>query len=309
MSDHDRGAYAPPTDAPLTFDARQPVRGSRPVPMTLIISVLVLAGLGVAIFLFYRQGARQAGQPPQAVGAPVAAMKAPPPAEAQPQDPAAGLQIYKTENGQAKAPPSGQPSFTPPPEQPVKRAEAPVVVAPPAQLAPAQAQPALRPALPSAPPAASSPPAPPPAKLAQAAPAPKPVTAPPAAKTEVTPPAKAAAATPAPAKEKAPPPAPAKTAAATPAPAAAPAKPAAAATGGSFVQIGAVSSQALADEAWTKAAAVAPGDAAGKGKNVEKVDRDGKTLYRVQMTGFASKADATAFCAKLKAAGKDCFAR
>jgi hypothetical protein len=311
MSDHDRGAYAPPTDAPLTFDARQPVRGSRPIPMTLIISVLVLAGLGAAIFLFYRQGARQAGQPPQAVGAPVTAMKAPPPAEAQPADPAAGLQIYKTEGGQpaqSSAAPARPPSFTPAPEQPAKRAEAQpqVVVSPPAALPPAQAQPALRPALPAQPPAA------PPVKLAQAAPAPqpapkaaapavKPVTPPPAAKTEVTPPAKAVAA--APAKEKAPPPAaPAKTAAATPAPATG-------APSGSFVQIGAVSSQALADKAWTDAAAVAPGQSAGKGKNVEKVDRDGKTLYRVQITGFASKADATAYCAKLKAAGKDCFAR
>jgi len=75
------------------------------------------------------------------------------------------------------------------------------------------------------------------------------------------------------------------------------------------VQIGAVSSQALADKAWSDAAALVPGQSAGKGKNVEKVDKDGKTLYRVQITGFASKADAAAFCAKLKAAGKDCFAR
>src|SRR3954466_7008704 len=84
MSDHDRGAYAPPTDAPLSFDARQPVRGSRPLPVTLIISVLVLAGLGVAIFMFYRGGVRQAGQPPVAVGQPVAGIKAPPPAQAPP---------------------------------------------------------------------------------------------------------------------------------------------------------------------------------------------------------------------------------
>ena len=37
MSDHDRGAYTPPTDAPLSFDARQPVRGARPAPMMLMI--------------------------------------------------------------------------------------------------------------------------------------------------------------------------------------------------------------------------------------------------------------------------------
>ena len=34
MSDHERGAYTPPTDAPLTFDPRQPVafqhRGEAP---------------------------------------------------------------------------------------------------------------------------------------------------------------------------------------------------------------------------------------------------------------------------------------
>jgi hypothetical protein len=308
MSDHDRGAYAPPTDAPLTFDARQPVRGTRPLPTTLIISMLVLAGLATAIFLFYRQGVRQAGQPPQAVGTPVAGMKAAPPAEAQPADPAAGLSIYKSEGAQASSPAQPpQPTFTPAPEQPIRRAEtppaAPVVVAPPAAQPAAQpaheAAVALRPALPAQPPAA---------KLAQAAPAPKPAVAPPAPKTAAAPPApktevtppKAVAAAPA-APKPAPPPA--KTAAAAPAPAAG------AAAGGSFVQIGAVSSQALADKAWTDAAALVPGQAAGKGKNVEKVDRDGKTLYRVQITGFASKADATAFCGKLKAAGKDCFAR
>ncbi|HEX2815607.1 MAG TPA: SPOR domain-containing protein, partial [Phenylobacterium sp.] len=122
MSDHERGAYTPPTDAPLSFDARQPVRGSRPIPFTLIISILVLLGLAAAIFVFYRSGVRQAGQPPQTVGAPVAGMKTPAPAEAQPQDPAAGLQIYKTEGGKGALGPSA-PQFTAPPEQPQARAE------------------------------------------------------------------------------------------------------------------------------------------------------------------------------------------
>jgi hypothetical protein len=56
MSDHERGAYTPPTDAPLSFDARQPVRGARPIPFTLIIGLVVLAGLAAAIFVFYRSG-------------------------------------------------------------------------------------------------------------------------------------------------------------------------------------------------------------------------------------------------------------
>ena len=61
MSDHERGAYTPPTVSPLSFDARQPVRGSRPFPFTLIISILVLGGLAAAIQVFYQSGVRQAG--------------------------------------------------------------------------------------------------------------------------------------------------------------------------------------------------------------------------------------------------------
>lgn len=289
MSDHERGAYTPPTDAPLSFDARQPVRGSRPMPFALIISILVLVGLAAAIFFFYRYGARQAGQPPQAVGAPVVGMKAPPPPEAQPQDPAAGLQIYKTEG--AKPSDAITPQFTPPPEQPQTRAQAPapkVVVTTAAPLAPATPSapaPALRPSIPAQPPAPSTP-----AQPATPKPAPTPAPTP-----KVEKPVAAAAAPPSP-----------KPAAVKAAPAPAPA----ATTGGAAaVQIGAFSSQALADKGWNDAAAIAPGPAAGKGKSVEKVDVNGKTLFRTQVTGFASRADAAAFCDKLKAAGKACFVK
>ncbi|MGZ6020410.1 MAG: SPOR domain-containing protein [Phenylobacterium sp.] len=304
MSDHERGAYTPPTDAPLSFDARQPVRGSRPLPFTLIISVLVLLGVAAAMFVFYRSGVRQAGQPPQAVGAPVSAMKAPPPAEAQPQDPAAGLQIYKTEGGKT-APGPGAPTFTPGPEQPQARpepAQPKVVVtpitpaAPPPAATPAQPAPTLRPSIPSQPPAAA---APAPAAKVEA-PAPKPAPAPVKVEKASAPPA----AKPAPAKTEAKP----EAKAAKPEAKAAP-TPTAKVAGAAFVQIGAVSSQALADKAWSDAAAIAPGAAAGKGKNIEKVDVNGKTLFRVQVTGFADRATATAFCDKLKAAGKACFVK
>ncbi len=60
MSDHDRGAYTPNTDAPLSFDARQS-RGRRAFPTTLLISLVVLIGLTLAIFMFYRSGVRGAG--------------------------------------------------------------------------------------------------------------------------------------------------------------------------------------------------------------------------------------------------------
>lgn len=251
MSDHERGAYTPPTsDAPLSFDPRQPVRGARPIPFTLILSAVVLAVLVAAIFMFYQSGVRQAGEAPPTVGQPLTAIKEPAPPGAQPKDPAAGLQIYQADAGE---PMDTAPTFAPPPERPQPRPSTPVVVAqaPPAKPAPQPAQ--IEPTLPAAPPAEKAPP--PPEKKA-AAPEPK-----------------------------------------------------AAAGGGFAVQIGAVSSTALADRAWNEAVAAAPGLAAGKGKSVERIERDGGALYRTAVTGFASRADAQAFCERLKAAGKACFVR
>ena len=43
------------------------------------------------------------------------------------------------------------------------------------------------------------------------------------------------------------------------------------------------------------------------GKAVEKIE--GGSLYRTFVTGFASRADAQAFCARLQSAGKSCFVR
>jgi hypothetical protein len=295
MSEPNRGAYAPPTaDAPLSFDARQPVRGARPFPVTLIISGLVLIGLIVVIFLFYRAGVRDAGQAPQAVGTPVGQIKSPAPADAQPQDPAAGLQIYRSEEGKPAQPAAAPPKFVPPPEQPAARPTPAPAIQPaaPAAAAPTAAVtqgPALRPALPPAPPAAS----------------------------EVAPEATGPVQTPRPARiaeakptsiDKLLEPKPAAKAKAEAAPAAKPA-PAAAAHGAASVQIGAVSSPAIADKAWREAVAAAPGLAAGKGKGVEKIEKDGHVLYRTAVTGFASKADAAAFCGKLRAAGKACFVK
>jgi hypothetical protein len=278
MSDHERGAYTPPTaDAPLSFDPRQPVRGARPIPFTLILSVLVLAALVAAIFVFYQSGVRQAGQAPQTVGEPVAGIKSPAPAEAQPQDPAAGLQIYRSDEGQPTE--TVAPTFTPAPEEPAPRPmPTPKVVvtqAPPVQAAPpAATSQALKPAIPAAAPAPVQKVTPPPApvqKLAAAPPPPKPAPPPPK-KVEAAPAPKAT-------------------------------------SGGAVVQIGAVSSTALADKAFKDAIAVAPGLGAGKGKSVEKIEKNGGTLYRTAVTGFTSKADAQAFCAKLQAAGKSCFVR
>ena len=260
MSDPHRGAYTPPTDAPLAFDARQPVRGSRPLPMTLIISAVVLLTLIAAVVLIYRGGVRGPNEPPRTVGDTVAQMKVPAPAQTQPSDPAAGLQIYRNQTDQPS------PTFAAEPESPLPRPTAPAAVAPVASsaLPAAKTLPATPKAPVSAAPAAAKPTI---EGLATAAVAPRPV-------------------------------------ATTP-------KPAAIATAGgaASVQIGALSSTALADKAWTDAARVAPGLAAGKGKRVEAIDKNGVTLYRTAVTGFASRVEAKAFCDALTAAGKSCFVK
>jgi len=248
MSDYNRGAYTPPShDAPLAFDARRPVRGGSPAPVTLIVSALVLIVLVGGAWFLYSGGVREEGDAPKTVGTVVADTKTPPKAEDQPTDETKGLQIYSGDD-------TTIPAEAAPPEQPLPRPEPPVIAKAPTT--PVET-----------------------GKLPAAAPVTKPAT-PPTEKVVATAP-------------KAP------TAPATPK-----------TGGGSYlVQIGAFSSPTLADKGWNDAAALAPGMAAGKGKKVETVDRDGKTLYRTSVTGFADQASAKAFCDRLKAAGKSCFVR
>jgi cell division septation protein DedD len=77
--------------------------------------------------------------------------------------------------------------------------------------------------------------------------------------------------------------------------------------GGAGVQIGAFSSEAIASQEWSAAVSRAGGE--GRGKRVEKIEREGATLYRTTVTGFPDRASAAAFCARLKAAGKSCFVK
>jgi SPOR domain len=261
-------SYSDRRDAepPLTLDDRRRApRGRGPAPVTLIVSLLLLAVVAGGVFFMYRSGVRSAGQAPQPLGAPLGDVRAPaPPQAAQIPDAAAGLTISKQDPNA----PAAAPTLAPPPEAP----------------------------LPEAPPAAArsaasvAPPPPPPSdsaagkgdaidRLIAQAGKPKAVAARDAAKA-----------------------AGADTAEDGP-------KDASDAAAKAVVQIGAFSSEALADKEWSKAAAVAPGAMAGKGKRVVAVTKDGATLYRTSITGFASRDQAQALCGRLQAAGATCFVR
>jgi hypothetical protein len=302
MSDYDRGAYTPPTEETFAFDARTPeVR--RPVPATLIGSLVVLVVLVGAVALFYWSGVRGAGEAPKVVGKPQLQIKSPPPVDAKPiADDDGKLDVYDQEKGQAPAPASSKTAFAPAPEQPQPRPTAPVPAPAQAQAAPPAVQPAptvsgtyLRQA-----PAT-------PASRPQSVPVERPNDAVSnlLASNEA---AAVAAAKTAPARTA---PARAAPARAAPARAAPPAKADVAPAGaahGVMVQIGAFSSSAIADAEFAKARSAFARYTSGKGKHVERAQVGGKVYWRTAFTGF-DRAGAQAFCRALMAAKKGCIVR
>ncbi|MFI4936530.1 MAG: SPOR domain-containing protein [Caulobacterales bacterium] len=273
MSDYER-------EPPLAFDPRRPVRGAGPVPVTLIVSGLILIALIGGVFFFYRGGIRHANDAPAPVGTPLGDIKSAAPPDGASNDATAGLTIFKTDNSNAAAANAAAPTFVPPPEEPQPRPGAPVAAAP------AGAAPAAQPAVVNAVP----PPPAPPVQATQAKPA-KPLTI--ASLTDAANAPKPAAAKPA----------------SKPAVKIAAAAAAAPTAGAGWVQIGAFSSPALAEKGWTAIARLEPAAMAGKGKKVEPMTKGGEALYRTYITGFSSKASAQAFCDKLKAAGKSCLVK
>ncbi|MDZ4364758.1 SPOR domain-containing protein [Brevundimonas sp.] len=111
----ERGAYTPPDadDLPFqrsAFDARRAPAGKAP-PVTLLVSAGVLLVLILVVVLFYRSGLRSSEDAPPAVGTPVGNLKVEAPVDAQPIDPAEGVDLYEP----APAPTTA-PTFVPPPE-------------------------------------------------------------------------------------------------------------------------------------------------------------------------------------------------
>jgi cell division septation protein DedD len=289
MTDQPRGAYTPQQDVPLQFDPRSPA-SRRPMPMALIASGTLLVVLIAAVAMYYSRGVRGEGEPPRPVGEPVATLKSAPAATAQPADPD-GLDVSAPQNVPGKAPVfAAAPEAPKPRPAPAAPTKLTVQTLSAAEMGKSESAPAIV-ATPSAKTAAVKAPA---VKTVTTAattvtPAPE-VPAPPIAKPVV---AKAASA--------------AKTP--TPAPEPKAATVAATSASGARVQIGAFSSAALADKGYSDVSALLSGSMSGKAKHVEPVQKDGATLYRTSVTGFADRASATAFCEALKAKGKICFVK
>ena len=347
MSDQDRGPYTPQSDAPLAFDPRQSRGGGGgPAPMTLLVSAIILMALIVGVLLFYRHGVRHPDQPATLVGAPVAETKSAPSAsDATSGDQAAGLQVYKSEStpsSEGRTAPAAAPAFESGQEQPVPLPAARPVQPPPPIVnaplrgvdkpppVPAPPRPAPKPVV-----VAKLPPAPPPTPVAAAqptdsgnvagsafgshsgqsshaattqVPTPSHVAKPPPATKAIDLAASGDTTTTKVASAAKPKPKPTTTAEAKPT---AEPKPAttSAAGGAVTVQIGAFSSAALAQQGWSDTAHILPSAMSGKSRKVESTVKDGKTYYRSYVGGFASKADAEAFCTSLRARSRPCMVK
>jgi len=148
--------------------------------------------------------------------------------------------------------------------------------------------------------------------------APAPVAAAPAAPGLVAPgPAPSIPAAPAPAAIAVPdsprgprpaarPPAPAASASVAPLPAAAAPPAAAPAAAGPMVQLAAVDNKPAAQAEWQRLAKRMPDVLGGKRLVMQRAERDGHAVWRVRTGGFADVADATGFCARIRAKGGAC---
>ena len=74
------------------------------------------------------------------------------------------------------------------------------------------------------------------------------------------------------------------------------------------VQIAALGSDAEAQRLWDVVSARHAGIIEGRDRIIIRADRGDRIVYRLRMGGFANSAEATLFCARLRAASQACFA-
>ncbi len=294
------GLYEPSDDVRVFDGAEDDYddEGSR-LPLLIVIALLVLAAFAGVVWLAYTQGVQRGRQDvPRVIAAETGPVKTAPGEPTGAANPYRGLKIYNN-----KAPADTQanngaplPSIITQPGEPLFSAFGPKHPAPGQANRPAAA-------MPPAPTVVAQTPPPAPVNVApapMAAPAPQP----PVQKVVAAPPPK-----PAPVVVK-PAPAPVVT---KPVPVVAtnvvPPPMASAASGGAYVaQIGAFKSQAEAETGWAAFKRNHAATLGGMSPSIVSVDLGEKgTWYRLRTGGFADKAGAADFCAKLKAEGGSCL--
>ena len=73
-----------------------------------------------------------------------------------------------------------------------------------------------------------------------------------------------------------------------------------------IVQLAAVASEQAAQAEWQRLSKRMPDLLGARKPTVQRVDRDGRTIWRVRTGGFADLAEATSFCARVRAKGASC---
>ncbi len=86
----------------------------------------------------------------------------------------------------------------------------------------------------------------------------------------------------------------------------APAPPAHPAAAGTLVQLAAVESEDAAQTEWQRLAKRMPDLLGERRPVVQRAERDGRAVWRVRTGGFTDVAEATAFCARVRAKGAAC---
>ncbi|HQT59587.1 SPOR domain-containing protein [Acidiphilium sp.] len=286
----DRQDYEDEIDIPPYAVRRPPTRGFDPEMRRIALIAGGFAGAIVLVALIWG-GVRPRLGPPPVIKPPPGPMRTAPSNPGGLQVPGANEQIMSGTTA------SGPPQLAPPTPQPdFSKLAAEAKPVQPAPKSAASSSSAAAPSAPSGSPEPSSAVAlPPPPPLPSANPALE-------AKTAATPPAEAPPAAP-----------PAAAAAAAPnrqigkaMPTIIPPKQAASA-GPHDIQLGALVSMAKANEAWQILLARVPDLLAGRSPVVVPGTVNGQTFYRLRLGGFASAADAAAFCDRLKARHVACY--
>ena len=73
-----------------------------------------------------------------------------------------------------------------------------------------------------------------------------------------------------------------------------------------MVQLAAVDTEQAAKTEWQRLAKKIPDLLGRREPVVQKAERDGKTVWRIRLGGFADTAEATSFCSKVRAKGGAC---